>query len=133
MVMLDTNICIYVLKNHPQKLRHKFNATPNLAISSVVYAELCYGIENSDSPKKQQRWEQLALFIQGLDIIAWDKTAAQHYGEIRVELKRLGTPIGNNDLLIAAHARSLNVTLVTNNVREFNRVSDLAIENWLED
>ena len=133
MYMLDTNICIYVLKHHPNQLRNKFNATPDLAISSVVYAELCYGIENSDSPKKQQRLEQLELFIQGLQIIAWDKTAAKHYGEIRAGLKRLGTPIGNNDLLIAAHARSLTAVLVTNNVREFNRVPHLAIENWLED
>lgn len=133
MYMLDTNICIYALKNHPNQLRNKFNATAGLAISSVVYAELCYGIENSDSPKKLQRLEQLELFIKGLQIIAWDKTAAQHYGEIRAELRRLGTPIGNNDLLIAAHARSLNAVLVTNNVREFNRVPHLAVENWLED
>ncbi len=132
MYMLDTNICIYVLKNHPNYLRNKFNATPGLAISSVVYAELCYGIENSESPKKQLRFQQLELFIQNLPIMAWDKTAAQHYGIIRTELKRLGTPIGNNDLLIAAHARSLSAILVTNNEREFNRVSHLAVENWLE-
>lgn len=132
MYMLDTNICSYVLKNHPSYLRNKFKTTSDLVISSVVYAELCYGIENSDSPKKQQRFEQLEQFIQGLQIIAWDKVAAQHYGIIRAELKRSGTPIGNNDLLIAAHARSLNAILVTNNEREFNRVSHLAVENWLE-
>jgi tRNA(fMet)-specific endonuclease VapC len=132
MYMLDTNICIYVLKNHSKQLRDKFNVTPDLAISSVVYAELCYGIENGDSPKKQQRFDQLELFVQGLQIIAWDKTAAEHYGKIRAELKRLGTPIGNNDLLIAALARSLMAVLVTNNVREFERVPNLVIENWLE-
>jgi len=132
MYMLDTNICIYVLKNHSKQLRDKFNVTPDLAISSVVYAELCYGIENGDSPKKQHRFDQLELFVQGLQIIAWDKTAAEHYGKIRAELKRLGTPIGNNDLLIAALARSLMAVLVTNNVREFERVPNLVIENWLE-
>ena len=129
--MLDTNICIYVLKNHSDKLRLKFNTTQDLAISSVVYAELCYGIENSDSPKKQLRWEQLDLFTQSLQIISWDEKAAKHYGSIRAILKRQGTPIGNNDLLIAAHARSLNAVLATNNVREFNRVPDLRVDNWL--
>ena len=131
MFMLDTNICIYVLKNHSDTLRHKFNATQGLGISSIVYGELCYGIENSDSPKKAQRWQQLELFTQNLDIIGWDKEAAKHYGAIRAILKQQGTLIGNNDLLIAAHARSLNAILVTNNVREFNRVPNLAIENWV--
>ncbi|RIZ69197.1 MAG: type II toxin-antitoxin system VapC family toxin [Methylococcales bacterium] len=133
MYLLDTNICIYVLKSHSDKLRHKFNATPDLAISSVVYAELCFGIENSESPKKAQRWQQLKQFTQGLQIIAWDKEAAKHYGAIRAILKRQGTPIGNNDLLIAAHALSVNTILVTNNVREFNRVPNLIVENWLDD
>ena len=87
MYFLDTNICIYVLKNHSDKLRHKFNVTADLAISSVVYAELCYGIENSESPKKAQRWQQLEQFTQGLQIIAWDKLAAKHYGVIRALLK----------------------------------------------
>ena len=131
MVMLDTNICIYVLKNHSDTLRDKFKATKDLAISSIVYAELCYGIENSESPKKRQRWQQLDLFTQQLKIESWDAGAAKHYGSIRAILKKQGTPIGNNDLLIAAHARSLNTVLVTNNVREFERVPDLSIENWV--
>ncbi len=133
MYFLDTNICIYVLKSHSDKIRYKFNATPDLAISSVVYAELCFGIENSESPKKAQRWQQLKQFTQRLQIIAWDKEAAKHYGAIRAILKRQGTPIGNNDLLIAAHALSVNTILVTNNVREFNRVPNLIVENWLDD
>ena len=133
MFMLDTNICIYVLKNHSDKLRHKFNATQGLGISTIVYAELCYGIENSDSPKKAQRWQQLELFTQNLNITDWSKEAAKHYGSIRAVLKQQGTLIGNNDLLIAAHALSLNAILVTNNVREFNRVPDLSVENWVSD
>ena len=131
MYMLDTNICIYVLKNHTDTLRDKFKATKDLAISSIVYAELCYGIENGESPKKQLRWQQLDLFTQQLQIVSWDAGAAKHYGSIRAILKKQGTPIGNNDLLIAAHARSLNTVLVTNNVREFERVPDITIENWV--
>ncbi len=133
MFMLDTNICIYVLKNHSDKLRHKFSATQELSISAIVYAELCYGIENSDSPKKTQRWQQLELFTQNLTIIDWGKEAAEQYGSIRAILKQQGTLIGNNDLLIAAHVRSVQAILVTNNVREFNRVPDLPIENWVSD
>ena len=131
--MLDTNICIYALKNHSDTLRHKFKTTQHLSISSIVYAELCYGIENSESPKKQARWQQLELFTQILPIEDWNTNAAKHYASIRATLRRQGTPIGNNDLLIAAHARCLNKILVTNNVREFNRVPDLKIENWVAD
>ncbi len=131
MYMLDTNICIYVLKNHSDKLRHKFKAIKNLCILSVTYGELCFGIENGNSSKKEARWEQLDLFTQRLLIEPWDQDAARHYGFIRAFLKKQGTPIGNNDLLIAAHARSMNAVLVTNNVREFNRVPELSVENWI--
>lgn len=133
MYMLDTNICIYVLKNHSDKLRHKFKAIKNICISSVTYAELCFGIENGDSSMNEQRWEQLDIFTQRLLIDPWDEDAARHYGIIRAHLKKQGTPIGNNDLLIASHARSINAVLVTNNVKEFNRVPDLSIENWVVD
>ena len=131
MYMLDTNICIYVLKNRSDKLRHKFKAIKNLCISSVTYGELCFGIENGNSSMKEARWEQLDLFTQRLLIDPWDEDAARHYGFIRALLKKKGTTIGNNDLLIAAHARSMNAVLVTNNVREFNRVPDLSVENWI--
>ncbi len=131
MYMLDTNICIYVLKNHSDKLRHKFKAIKNICISSVTYAELCYGIENGDNSMKESRWEQLDIFTQRLLIDPWDEDAARHYGIIRAYLKKQGTPIGNNDLLIASHARSINAVIVTNNVKEFDRVPDLSIENWV--
>jgi len=131
MYMLDTNICIYVLKNHSDKLRRKFKAIKNICISSVTYGELCFGIENGDNAKREARWEQLDLFTQRLTIDPWDEDAARHYGTIRALLKKQGTPIGNNDLLIASHARSLNAVLVTNNIREFKRVPDLSLENWV--
>ncbi len=133
MYMLDTNICIYVLKNHSDKLRFKFKAIKNISISSVTYGELCYGIENGKSSKREARWRQLDVFTQRLLIDPWDEDAARHYGFIRALLKNKGTPIGNNDLLIASHARSLNAVLVTNNVKEFNRVPDLTVENWVSE
>ncbi len=131
MYMLDTDICIYVLKKHSDKLRHKFKVTKNICISSVTYGELCFGIENGDNSMKEARWKELNLFTQRLFIEPWDENAAKHYGSIRALLRKQGTPIGNNDLLIAAHARSLDSVMVTNNIREFERVSDLIIENWI--
>lgn len=131
MYMLDTNICIYVLKNHSDKLRHKFKAIKNICVSSVTYGELCFGIENGNCSLREARWEQLDIFTQRLLIDPWDKDAARHYGIIRALLKNQGNLIGNNDLLISAHARSMNAVLVTNNVREFSRVPDLSIENWM--
>jgi tRNA(fMet)-specific endonuclease VapC len=130
--MLDTNICIYVLKNHSDKLRRKFKARENIGISSVTYEELCFGIENGDSFMKEARTEQLDIFTQRLLIDPWDEDAARHYGFIRAVLKKRGMLIGNNDLLISAHARSRDAVLVTNNVREFERVPDLSIENWAD-
>ncbi len=129
--MLDTDICIYVLKKHSDKLRHKFKVTKNICISSVTYGELCFGIENGDNSMKEARWKELNLFTQRLFIEPWDENAAKHYGSIRALLRRQGAPIGNNDLLIAAHARSLDSVMVTNNIREFERVPDLIIENWI--
>ena len=133
MYMLDTNICIYVLKNHSDKLRRKFKAIKDICISSVTYGELCFGIENGNNNLKEERWRQLEIFTQRLLIDPLDENAGKHYGSIRAQLKKEGVPIGNNDLLIAAHARSINAVLVTNNVREFNRVPNLVVENWVSD
>ena len=133
MYMLDTNICIYVLKKHTNKLRRKFKAIKYICISSVTYGELCFGIENGNNNLKEERWRQLDIFTQRLLIEPWDENAGRHYGSIRAQLKKEGTPIGNNDLLIAAHARSINAVLVTNNVREFNRVPNLTVENWVSE
>ena len=131
MHMLDTNICIYVLRHHSQRLRHRFRVTPQLCISAVTYAELCYGVENSASGQRRQRWEQLDAFTRLLVIEPLDGEAARHYGRLRAWLRRQGRPIGNNDLFIAAHALSLGAVLVTNNEREFGRIPDLTVENWV--
>ncbi len=131
MYMLDTNICIYVLKNHSDELRHKFKAIKDICISSITYGELCFGIENGSNTLKEERWRQLEKFTQRLLIDPLDENASRHYGSIRAKLKKEGAIIGNNDLLIAAHARSISAILVTNNVREFNRVPNLQVENWI--
>jgi len=131
MYMLNTNICIYVLRKRPDRLRLKFNEVKNLCISSVTYAELCFGIENGVAGLRRERWEQLDAFTRLLLIEALDADVGRHYGSLRALLKEQSMPIGNNDLLIASHARSIGAVLVTNNVREFSRVPDLTVENWL--
>lgn len=130
MYMLDTNICIYVLNKRSDKLRRKFKAIRNIGISSITYGELCFGIENGDAALREERYAQLELFTERLQVEAWDQEAARHYGLIRAILKRDGMLIGGNDLMIAAHARSLAAILVTNNTREFKRVPDLTVEDW---
>ena len=130
MYMLDTNICIYVLQNRSKRLREKFKAEKDLCISIITYAELCYGVENSSPSLRSDRWEQLNMFTRLLNILALDEKTGPYYGQLRTFLKQQGQPIGNNDLLIASHARSLGAVLVTNNLREFQRVPDLKVENW---
>lgn len=131
MYMLDTNICIYVLRDRSKRLRHKFKVTKDLCISSVTYAELCFGIENSKHSLRKSRWEQLDAFTGLLHIEALDWNVGRYYGRLRAWLKEQGNPIGNNDLFIASHAQSMGAVLVTNNVGEFSRVPDLTIENWV--
>lgn len=131
MVMLDTNICIYILKNSPPKAKARLKTESQVSISAVVYAELCFGIEQSKAHLQAKRQEQLAQFVSLLKVAPWDEVAAIHYGNIRADLQRQGLPIGNMDMLIAAHARSLNETLVSNNLREFERVAGLRLENWI--
>ena len=129
--MLDTNICIYIIKKNPPEIVNKFDsiAVGDIAISSVTLSELTYGVEKSQFPKKNQA--ALEEFILPLDILAFDDTASYHYGPIRAYLEKNGKPIGSLDLMIAAHARSVDMTLVTNNVAEFSRVPELKIENWV--
>jgi tRNA(fMet)-specific endonuclease VapC len=131
MYMLDTNICIYVLQNHSKHLRQRFKAEKGLCISVVTYAELCYGVENSAPSLRSDRWEQLKMFTRMLNVLALDEKVGPDYGQLRAFLKQQGQPIGNNDLFIASHARSLGAVLVTNNLREFKRVPDLKVENWV--
>jgi tRNA(fMet)-specific endonuclease VapC len=127
--MLDTNICIYGIKNRPTRLRERFNALADqLCISVVTLAELIYGAEKSARPH-----ENLAVveqFCARLDVLPFDGRAASHYGQIWAELERAGRPIGTHDMMIGGHARSEGLTVVTNNMREFQRLPGLRLENW---
>jgi len=128
--LLDTNICIYIIKRKPTIVLEKFRELPlgNVAISAITLAELEYGIRKSANPDRNL--EALNQFLVPLDIIAFDYDATTAYGKIRADLEKKGTPIGPLDMLIAAHALSLDITLVTNNEKEFNRIAELKIENW---
>jgi tRNA(fMet)-specific endonuclease VapC len=128
--LLDTNICIYIIKRKPEIVLERFRklALGSVGISAITLAELEYGIRKSGNPNRNQ--EALDQFLVPLDFAAFDYNATVEYGRIRAELERIGTPIGPLDTLIAAHALSLNVTLVTNNKKEFNRIPALKIENW---
>ena len=128
--MLDTDTCSYIMKrSHPLVLK-RLQSVPvsDVCISVVTKAELLYGVEVS--PRRAQDAAALAAFLPYVNAVALDEDAALHYAEIRADLKRRGLMIGANDLFIAAHARALGLTLVTNNAAEFERVSKLAIENW---
>jgi len=128
--LLDTNICIYIIKRKPLKVLERFNnlTIGALGVSSITVAELQYGIMKSSNPEKNQ--EALDKFLTPLEIIDFDFTATKEYGKIRADLEKKGTPIGPLDTLIASHALSLDLTLVTNNEKEFERIAGLKIENW---
>ncbi|MBF0455019.1 MAG: type II toxin-antitoxin system VapC family toxin [Magnetococcales bacterium] len=131
MWMLDTNICIYIIKKKPLAVYERLQTVPmdQVIISSVTLAELNYGVNKSASVERNQH--TLDQFLTHLSVVPWGDCAADHYGEIRTILERQGTPIGNMDLMIAAHARSLPASLVTHNSREFKRVPDLQWEDWI--
>lgn len=131
MYMLDTDICVYVINESPVELKTTFNRHfQKLAISSITLAELMFGVEKSGN--RFRNLENVLDFSRRVSVLFFDDKAAMEYGKIRVELQRAGMPIGPNDTLIAAHARSIDATLVTNNIREFNRVQGLRIENWFK-
>lgn len=129
-VMLDTNICIYIIKQKPRSVLERFAAFPvgDLGISVITLAELEYGTSKSSEPDRNR--EALEQFVSPLEIAVFDRLATGVYGKIRALLEKRGRPIGSMDLLIAAHALSLNVRLITNNMREFKRVPGLRVENW---
>ncbi len=128
--MLDTNMCIYLIKQHPEKVLKKFITLPigDVCISSITLAELIYGVHKSQHQKKNQA--ALNEFLSPLDIMPFDEAVAEHYGQIRTYLEKEGMPIGPLDMMIAAHAQCLGSILVTNNKKEFVRVPDLTIEDW---
>ena len=129
--MLDTNICIYVIKNKPKEVieRLKEHEPSEICISSVTYAELIYGVEKSKAVNKNRI--ALTLLLADIEILSFDANAAESYGEIRAELERKGTPIGPLDMMIAGHTKSLGYTVVTNNIKEFERIVGLRFENWV--
>ena len=128
--MLDTNICIYVIKNYPAKLRERFNRlAEQLSISSITLGELCYGAEKS--ARRLENLQAVEQFAARLEVLAFPPKAAAHYGQLRAELERRGKPIGPHDMLIGAHARAEGLTVVTNNAREFRRLPGLRVETWV--
>ena len=128
--MLDTNICIYVMKNYPQALREKFNAlAEQLCISTITLGELHYGAEKS--ARRADNLTAIEHFVARLDVLPFEAKAAAHYGQVRAELERAGTPCGAHDMQIGGHARSEGLIVVTNNIREFNRMPGIRAENWV--
>ena len=128
--MLDTNICIDVIKNRPAGLRERFNRLADqLCISAITLAEIVCSAEKSARPI-----ENIAVveqFAARLDVLPFGERAATHYGRLRADLERAGHPIGVHDMMIGGHARSEGLTLVSNNLREFQRIDGLRVDNWV--
>lgn len=129
--MLDTNICIFIIKHKPESVIKRFMELEpkDICISSITYAELVHGVEKSQAVEKNRI--ALTVLLSEIEIISFDSSAAQVYGMIKADLQKKGTPIGPLNTLIAAHAKSLELTLVTNNTREFARVDGLELEDWV--
>ena len=130
MILLDTNICIHVINAKPPAVLDRFRQyrMGEIGICSVVAAELAYGVAKSGSSRNRTALE---MFLAPLAILPFDEAAIWHYGDLRADLERKGTPIGSLHTMIAAHALSQRATLVTNNTREFERVPGLQVENWV--
>ena len=129
MIFLDTNICIYIINQRPTKVIEHFKKfkTGEIGLSSVVAAELAFGVQKTGSTRNK---EALKLFLAPLFIAPFDENCVWAYGELRAQLEKLGQPIGSLDTLIAAHALALDKVLVTNNLKEFSRVPGLRLKNW---
>lgn len=128
--MLDTNIVIYVIKRRPVEVLEIFNKhAGQMCISTITMAELWHGVEKSEFSDKNRK--KVEDFASRLRVLPYDDKASAHYGDIKADLERKGTIIGENDLHIAAHARSEGLILVSNNLREFDRVEGLRKENWV--
>lgn len=128
--MLDTGICLYLIKDRLPELRGRFReATGRLCISSISLAELHYGAEKSARPR--ENFDTLERFVARLPVLAFGGQAAAHYGQLRALLERAGMPCGQHDIQIGAHARSEGLIVVTNNTREFVRMPGLRVENWV--
>ena len=127
--MLDTSICIYIIKNYPRGLAERFNQlAEQVCVSSITLAELYYGAEKS--ARVLENIQEVEEFISRLDVLAFSAKAAKHYGQIRADLERAGTPVGPHDLLVGGHARAEGLIVVTKNLREFVRMPGVRVENW---
>jgi tRNA(fMet)-specific endonuclease VapC len=128
--LLDTNICIYIVKHQPARVKARFDRLRpgRVVISVITFAELTYGANKSQQRERVQA--MLTSFVELIPILPLDRQAAEKYGQIRADLEKRGISIGNNDLWIGAHAVSEKLVLVTNNEREFGRIDQLKIENW---
>ncbi len=129
--MLDTNICIYIIRRKSENIVQRFQraAISQIGISSITLSELVYGVMKSAYPSQNQA--ALVQFVAPLEILSYGEEAAQYYGSLRSYLEKKNTPIGALDMLIAAHALSVDCILVTNNEKEFKRVPNLKFENWV--
>ncbi len=130
--LIDTNICIYIMNKRPIGIIHKFKLfeVGEIGVSTITVSELQYGVSKSKNRRlNKQRIEE---FLFPLEILPYDEIAASIYGDIRLQLEKRGEPIGPLDLLIAAHALSRNLVLISNNEKEFKRVKNLKVENWVK-
>lgn len=129
--LIDTNICIYLMNHHPPEVLARFRnmGVGKIALSSITVSELYYGAWKSKAI--QQNIRRIEEFVYPFDVLAYDEDAAKEYGKIRSSLEEQGQVIGPLDMLIAAHALSRNLILITNNTKEFERVKSLQIENWV--
>ena len=130
--MLDTDTCAFILRKSSPALMQRIQAVPlqQQCMSVVTLAELLYGVQVSS--KKKANREAVDLLARHVEVLQWTPEAAEHYADIRAELKKKGQQLGANDLLIAAHARSMGAVIVTNNVKDFGRVKGLKLENWMD-
>jgi tRNA(fMet)-specific endonuclease VapC len=129
--LLDTDICIFIIRKQPQSIFERLTKyqVGEIGISSITYSELCFGAFKSREPERNL--SALEEFVAPLEILAYDDSVCHFYGEVRRKLELLGLPIGPMDTLIAAHALSQGLTLVTNNTAEFSRVEGLHVDNWM--
>ncbi|MSQ53502.1 MAG: type II toxin-antitoxin system VapC family toxin [Betaproteobacteria bacterium] len=128
--LLDTNICIYIAKQRPPRVAERFAslAAGSVAMSLITFGELRFGVEKS--VRREESLATLGRLVELIPVLEPSAAVGEIYGALRAQLERVGTPIGNNDLWIAAHAHSLGLTLVSNNTLEFERIPKLALENW---
>lgn len=134
MYLLDTDTCIFLLRGAPPALAAKVQSVPleSQFVSAVTLAELSFGVRASSTAQRKQNQAALDLLVLHLTVLDWPQAAAAHYADIRFDLKRRGAQLGAADLMIAAQARALGATVVTNNTKDFGRVKELQVENWMK-